>query len=203
MSNVKLQHRESVKSFRRVALIVVALGILFYFGLLLFAGTSLERFGLRGDAMAPFAALLSAATLFAAIDGMRMQREELRLQRRELVASRKAMRDQADAAKETTEVQRSLVVAQEASTRRQHESNLRAHYAQIASIESDVLQLVARIAEVRHSGNSTSDLLADELDEVRLRLIRLREYYEDKAGSVIGVVHLRGPKERDGGVAGK
>ncbi len=130
----RAQRRQPVRCFQLVALVVIAAGVLSYAALWLFAGDRLEGFGLRGDAMAPFAALLSAATLFAAIDGMRMQREELRLQRRELrmqrrelVESREVMREQARAAERSAETQERLAKAQEALARCQHESYVLAY----------------------------------------------------------------------------
>lgn len=149
-----------------------------------------ELFASLGDAMAPFAAILSAAALFAAIDGVRLQRLEFQ-------KGLEFMRDQAEATNETARVQKQLVVAQEALTRRQYEANVRAHFAQIVAIESDALKLLARMAEVRHSESSTSDILENELDEVRLRFVRLREYYERKAGGIVGVIHITGHHDQD------
>lgn len=181
--------------FRWIALGAVVGGAVVYTWLM-FTGTDGDRpqrfelFASLGDAMAPFAAILSATALFAAIEGVRLQRVEFQ-------KGLEFMREQAAAAKDSATLQKRLADAQEALTRRQYESNVRAHYAQIASIESDALQLAARIAEVRHSESSTSDILADELNDVRLRLVKLREYYERKAGPVVGLIPITGRPDQD------
>ena len=95
-----------------------------------------ERFGQIGDAMGPLTGVLTALALFAAIEGVRLQREELKLQREELAASREVMREQAEAAKRSAETQERLAKAQEALARCQHESYLlayRVHRTQLSA----------------------------------------------------------------------
>lgn len=200
----KTPRLNSLMWFPAAAIGVVALGIGYYVWLCQSYDDTPQKFGIRGDAMAPFAALLSAATLFAAIDGMRMQRRELQLQRRELVLqrrelseSRKVMQEQARAAERSAEVQQRLAEAQEALTRRQYESNLRAHYAQIASIDIEIVRVEARAAEVRYGEQPNRGIIANELDGVKARLVDVSQRYADKTSGVVGTIPLIGHADRD------
>ena len=129
--------------------------------------------------MAPFAALLSAATLFAAIDGMRMQREELRLQRRELVLqrreladSRKVMQEQAEAAKRSAETQERLAKSQAELADAQREANIVAclgHQGPVVAAAAHIDALIAAAKLPGMQGNVQREHISRH-EEIRNQL---------------------------------
>lgn len=113
-----------------------------------------ELFGPLGDAMGPLTGVLTALALFAAIEGVKLQREELKLQRQELAESREVMKEQAEAAKETAKVQARLADAQEALAEAQREANGLIWRDQNLRFVQDITELDTRVAEVSYERNS-------------------------------------------------
>jgi hypothetical protein len=98
-----------------VAAGVVVFGAAFYVWIL---GTRPEKaffWALMGDSVGPFAALLSAAALFAALYSVGLQRHELELQRAELRETREEMKAQREQFERTAKAQEALAHAQDAA----------------------------------------------------------------------------------------
>lgn len=117
-------------------------GIGFYWWLLQLNPTDpqtepLTAWGLRGDAVAPFNALLTAFALFAGLFSVHMQGRELALQRKELKLQRQEM-------KESRLVQEQQQAAQDRLAKAQESAN----------------QLTANLVHAQQAGNNlTHDLI--------------------------------------------
>jgi hypothetical protein len=101
-------------ALRGLAVLVIG-GATFYLWL---CSTDPERWGQRGDALAPLAALLNAGALLALLhslnlqrEALRAQRKELRLQRLELKANREEMKAQREEFAQTAKAQKLLAEA--------------------------------------------------------------------------------------------
>ncbi len=172
------EERDTVRIYLWFGVGIVAGGLGVYFWLLLFRVNSQPNFGQVGDAMAPFTALLSAAALFAAVEGVRLQSKELKLQRDELEAqrkeiadSRKVMQEQADAATETAKVQKQLVKAQKALAEAQREAN------KLAARRQDITLAVEKIRLELEVANLDADRKAARRVDSQENFERLRNTY--------------------------
>jgi hypothetical protein len=95
-----------------VAAIVIGAGLFYFWYLLPLGGDTVENWGVRGDAMAPFAALLNAGALIAALLAVWMQRIELQETRDEMIKQRTSLDRTAHAQEALLLTQYSGVIAQ-------------------------------------------------------------------------------------------
>lgn len=184
-ANRSEETRDLTPFFRTVALAAVVGSGLTYWWLRTLPPDQAATFGPLGDAMAPFAAILSATALFAAIEGVRLQREELKLQRRELSESREVMREQARAAERSAETQERLAKAQEALAERQADANAIALMGKSVDLTAEVLRIDSRIAEVSVSGDPRDNAVKEKLKEVRRKVIAVEDAFAEKAGQLV------------------
>jgi hypothetical protein len=99
------------------AISTLAAGVVVY--VLIAAVGNEAKWGPRGDAVGPFAALFNAGALFAALWAVHLQRTELALQRQELRETRKEMVEQREQLRRAAEAQGRLATAQAASAQAQ------------------------------------------------------------------------------------
>lgn len=125
---------------------VVALGAWFHLAYLPSQG--IEKWNERGDAMAPFAAIVAAGALFAAVVSVRLQSTELSLQRNEMVETRKVLDDQMH------------VQEEQAAAQRQH---------------AEELAIQNRLTEKLLKAQETSNDLTQQLIRAEERNLKLQE----------------------------
>lgn len=104
-----------------VALAVLVAGVAAY--LAIASSDEAAKWGARGDAVGPFAALFNAGALFAALWAVHLQRSELALQRQELRDTRGEMVQQRKQLRRTARAQEKLAKAQADSAEKQQEAN--------------------------------------------------------------------------------
>jgi hypothetical protein len=145
-----------------MTVIVLAVGMVFYFGHIPSKRT-VDDYSQLGDAMAPFAAVLTAFALLAALWSVKLQSAELALTRKEmkdstaqLAEAAKAQKALAEAtrgaveqAKRTAEAQEALAAAQREHTRSVRIANIIAENAQGAQHAGRAASLTATIADLR------------------------------------------------------
>lgn len=174
---------DNVARYERWGKWAAAVAAVGYLLLVVFKGE--DRFGPIGDAMGPLTGVLTTLALFAAIEGVRLQREELKLQREELAASREVMREQARAAERSAETQERLAKAQEALAERQADANAIALMAKSVDLTAEVLRIDSRIAEVSVSGDPRDNAVTEKLKEVRRKVIALEDAFAGNARYLI------------------
>ena len=114
-------------------------------------GWTAEQSGTFGDSFAPLLGLLTVAALAAALDSVRMQREELQLQRRELELTREEMK-----------AQRLATEAQAAEVKRANELQARAQ----------LLAAIGLLHEVEREATLPNDQRTQSAMEARGKLAR-------------------------------
>ena len=135
----------------------VALGAFVYWWVHVHQGSS-EFWARAGDAVAPFAALLSAGAVFAALWSVALQRRELaaqraelRLQREELALNREVMKEQARHAEESAAAQRALTDAQTRLAVAQEQANEWARFMSKRSVSTEITQRWSNIATLQNA----------------------------------------------------
>jgi hypothetical protein len=130
--------------------------------------------GVRGDAMGPFVALLNAGALFAALYSVRLQRQELALQRKELTANRRVMKEQAKQARAAAEAQIALAHSQEKLAIAQQltsEMALETHVLQVRNHRAELEKFADHLRQEIDRVYGTPELeQADQLEDYGTRL---------------------------------
>ncbi len=125
--------------------------------------------GVRGDAVAPFAALLNAGALIALLRSvglqrealavqqreLRLQRKELRLQRQEFRDSREVMKEQKEQFERTAKAQEDLAASQARLAEAQEDANRLAIGAEVSQRHATIVSLEASIASLNATITST------------------------------------------------
>jgi hypothetical protein len=164
---------ESLKYVYAVAVAALAAGAVLYLWLLLnWRSDTAPVWGVLGDAMGPFAGLISCAALFAAVIGVRLQTKELRDQRRQLLLQIQEMRESRDEMKAHTVAANRLAMAQESANALAVESLRAERFSQQVALRGVIAQ---------HTATSVAIISArgvpDELRKVlgRLSLVEASE----------------------------
>jgi hypothetical protein len=186
---------DSVARYERWGKWAAALKVAGYLLLLTFGGEA--RFASLGDAVGPLTGALTALALFAAIEGIRLQREELKLQRQELAKSREVMREQAEAARESAQLQKRLAAAQEALAKRQREANALSYYAHIATIKTALANLRAQRA---NANDGTRREVVEQMRPLEAHLLETPEKFSEQGGALLDGSHLDTVRDEAAGV---
>lgn len=122
--------------------------------------------------MGPLTGVLTALALFAAIEGVKLQRDELALQRLELSESRKVMQEQARAAERSAETQERLAKSQAELADAQREANIVAclgHQGPVVAAAAHIDALIAAAKLPGMPGNVQREHIARH-EEIRNQL---------------------------------
>jgi hypothetical protein len=154
-----------------------------------------ERWGQRGDALAPLAALLNAGALLALLhsltlqrEALRAQRRELRLQRLELKANREEMKAQREEFERTAEAQEALAVSQARLAEAQEQANQLSFEATLAQYVSTMSVLQASRVQIEvdravgHAGPGTSYRAVENQFEIRTKVDHLGDVMHSLTG---------------------